>query len=119
MVKTLFHPLAPLVLFSVALAALLSTYVVVGIAPSEAFALVAGLCWWILVGLWLVADARRRSAIPCFDFGFFCYLFLPVVVPWYCLSSRGRRGILLLATIAGLWLAPYLVAGVVWAALHG
>jgi hypothetical protein len=113
------YPLAPLLLFSVALTALLVTYLAVGLAPSPTFELVASFCWSILLALWIVGDARRRTGVPCFDFGFFCYLFLPVAVPWYCLWSRGLRGSLTLVAITLLWLVPYIVGSVVWLALYG
>jgi hypothetical protein len=119
MARFLVHPLAPLLLFSLAFSALLVTYPAVGLAPSPTFEFVASFFWSILVALWIVADARRRTGVPCFDFGFFCYLLLPIAVPWYCFWSRGWRGLLLLISIAVLWLAPYLVANVVWLALYG
>ncbi len=54
------HPFGPLLLFSITLAALLSTYVAAGVRPSEMFQILAAFCWWILLTLWLVADARRQ-----------------------------------------------------------
>ena len=83
------------------------------------FDLAASFCWSVLLAFWIVADARRRTGVPCFDFGFFCYLFLPVAVPWYCCWSRGLRGLQMLVAIALLWLAPYVVANIVWLAMCG
>jgi hypothetical protein len=117
--RFLAHPLTPLILFSVALTGLLTVCLVSGESPSTPFKAVASFSWSMLLALWIIIDARRRSRVPCFDFGLFCYLFLPVVVPWYCFWSRGWRGVLTLAALAGLWLAPYLVASVVWLALYG
>jgi hypothetical protein len=118
-VQTLvFKPLAPLFFFSLALTALLSICLVAGFAPSATFELVASISWSLLVAFWVVADARRRKCVPCYDFGMFCYLFLPWVVPWYCFWSRGWRGALTLATILCLWLAPYVVATIVWRILY-
>jgi hypothetical protein len=88
-------------------------------APSPTFQLVASFCWSLLLAFWIVADARRRNCVPCFDFGFFCYLFLPVAVPWYCFWSRGLRGAFMLITFAVLWLVPYLAATIFWVALYG
>lgn len=116
--QILVHPLMPLLIFSLTLAALLTTYLVAGSAPSATFELVAAVSWSLLLALWIVADARRRTGIPCFDFGFFCYVLLPVAVPWYCFWSRGWRGVLTLSAIVGLWLAPYIVASMVWLALY-
>jgi hypothetical protein len=117
--QLLFHPLGPLLLFSMTLTALLATYLAAGLTPSTEFEIVASLSWSLLLALWVVADARRRTGIPCFDFGFYCYVFLPFVVPWYCFWSRGWRGVLTLTTIAGLWLAPFIIANVVWLAMYG
>jgi hypothetical protein len=117
--KYITNPLAPLLTFSLALTALLVTYLAVGLAPSLLFELLASFCWSILVALWIVTDARRRTAVPCFDFGFFCYLFLPLAFPWYCIWSRGWRGLLTMIAIGVLWLAPYIVASLVWLAWYG
>ncbi|MCI0332520.1 MAG: hypothetical protein L0228_04780 [Planctomycetes bacterium] len=113
------HPIAPLLLFSIVLAALLAAYLAVGMSPSTSFEVVASFSWSLLLAFWVVADARRRKGIPCFDFGLFCYVFLPLVVPWYCFWSRGWRGALTLVAIAGLWLAPYIIAMAVWLILYG
>jgi hypothetical protein len=72
------HPIAPLVIFTIALSALLIVYIAAAVSPSGAFEFVASFSWSLLLALWVVADARRQTGIPCFDFGFFCYLFLPV-----------------------------------------
>jgi hypothetical protein len=117
--RSIYHPIAPLVAFSIALAALLTIYLAAWLSPSPAFEFVASFWWSVLLAIWIVADARRRSGVPCFDFGFFCYLFLPVAVPWYCFWSRGWRGMLTLLSIVGIWLAPYVVAGLVWEAMYG
>jgi hypothetical protein len=87
--------------------------------PSTTFELLASVSWSLLVALWVVVDARRRACTPCFDFGFFCYVFFPVAVPWYCFWSRGWRGALTLVIILGLWFAPHIVASVAWIALSG
>lgn len=116
---SLAHPLAPFVLFSLALAALFSTYLMAGSAPSPTFETLASIFSSWLLALWIVADARRRHDTPCFDFGFFCYLFMPVLVIWHCFWSRGWRGALMLALIAAIWLAPYVIAGAVWQVLYG
>lgn len=113
------HPFAPQLVFAIALAALLIAYLVAGFAPSDTFQTVAGLNWSLLLAFWIVADARRRRCTPCFDFGFFCYLFLPLAVPWYCFWSRGWRGALTLVAVYGLGLAPYIVASVAWQLLYG
>ena len=111
--------LAPLVYFSMALSLFLVAYLADGDTPSERFQVIASFGWSLLLAMWLVADARRHHHTPCFDFGLFCYLFLPLMVPWYCFWSRGRRGAMTLMAIIGLWLAPHLVTAMVWGMLYG
>jgi hypothetical protein len=116
--KLVTHPLAPLLLFAVILTALLTTYPAAGFAPSESFETVAAFAWSFLVLFWIVADARRRIGIPCFDFGFLCYAFLPLAVPWYCFWSRGWRGAMLLLMIFGLWAGPHILANIIGSAIY-
>jgi hypothetical protein len=112
-------PLAPLLAFSIALAAILTVSLIAGVSLSETSGLIVAFCWSLLVAFWVLADARRRGCVLCFDFGLYCYLFLPCVVPWYCFWSRGWRGALTLSAIVSLWLAPYIIATVVWQVLYG
>ena len=74
------HPLSPL-LFSIVLALSFSAYLASGLVPSEAFQIVASSTWTVLLAMWVMGDARRRERTPCLDFGLFCYLFSPIVVP--------------------------------------
>jgi hypothetical protein len=64
----------------------------------------------LFVFLWVLADARRRKA-PCFDSGFLVLAWFPFSVLAYLLWSRGRRGLLTLAGLAGLYLVPWLCGG--------
>jgi hypothetical protein len=116
---TFLHPLTPLVAFSFVFSALISAYFVAGYTPTDRIQVLGAIIWALLLAWWIVADARRREGIPCFDFGFFCYLFLPVAVPWYCLWSRGWRGVFVLFLLATLWLAPYFIATIVWQLMYG
>jgi hypothetical protein len=113
-----FHPLTPLLLFALISSALLTTYRAVGMAPSPSFEMSAGVFWGLLLAFWVVADARHRTGVPCFDFGFLCWVFLPIAVPWYCFWSRGWRGSITLGVIACLWLAHYVVARIIWQMLY-
>lgn len=117
--RLLLHPLAPLIGFSLALTAFYVGYLLAGYAPSNLFLTLTSLVWGLLLPMWVVADARRSCAVPCFDFGFLCWLALPVSLPWYCFWSRGWRGAFVLFLIAGLFFAPYLVASAVWQAMYG
>jgi hypothetical protein len=117
--QLLFHPLAPLVIFAIVVSALFAAYFAAGYAPSRTFEAVVQLSWAILLAYWVFVDARAGHRIPCFDFGLFCYLLLPITLPWYCFWSRGWRGGMLLLFLYGLGIAPYVVASIVWESLYG
>ena len=106
------HPLAPLVLYSVVLTLCWSLSFATGRA-APTFELLAGYGWVWLTVFWIAADARRRRRVPCFDFGFLCIAFYPISLPWYCVWSRGWRGLLMLGLLACLWVLPILFAAVI------
>ncbi|HET6424939.1 MAG TPA: hypothetical protein VFG20_14725 [Planctomycetaceae bacterium] len=114
MTKIVFHPLMPLVLLSV-----LQTVFMVGtmqmnsVMPGEAEATLS-FGWSALLACWIEADARRRRQTPCFDFGFLCCLCLPLATIWYCLRTRGWKGVLLLFGLTVIWIAPYGIAMTLW-----
>jgi hypothetical protein len=87
-----FDPLAPLVLFSLTASVLSAAYLFAGRAPTPTFDLVVQLSWAVLLVFWVVVDARQGHRIPCFDFGLFCYLFLPVTLPSYCFGRVAGEG---------------------------
>lgn len=111
------HPLAPMVTLSLAMSLALTGYLVLGATPSRGFEAITSALLAFALALWIRADAKRRRLTPCYDFGFLCYLTLPIATPWYCFWSRGWRGGLTLLLLIGLWLAPYLVAVVCWLVL--
>jgi hypothetical protein len=117
--SVLYYPLSPLVIFAVLLSAIYSTYLFAGMAPSPRFDVVTSLCWAFLLVYWMVADARRRLHVPCFDFGFLCYVLLPLSIPWYCFWSRGWRGALIFLVLLAIFLAPNILAMIVWRGLYG
>jgi len=69
--------------------------------------------------LWVEADVRRRSGLPCYDFGFLVAVCLPASLIWYAIWSRGWRGLFLLAALFGLMLVPWLSAVAAWLLLYG
>ena len=119
MIKILYHPLSPLVIFAVVLSTIFSIYLLAGMSPSPTFEVVATFCSGFLLIYWMVADARQRGQVPCFDFGFLCYILFPLTLPWYCFWSRGWRGVLMLLLLVAIFLTPYVVSTVVWIALYG
>jgi hypothetical protein len=106
------HPLAPLAVFALAMAFALCTLVAVGTDPSPGAELVLGYGWALMLLLWVDADARKRRQLPCYDFGLLAVVLFPVSVAWYCLWSRGWRGLLVLLALVSLWLLPYVAAAV-------
>lgn len=111
------HPLAPLVALALATAAALCAYVAAGTAPSPGAELAFGYGWALMLLLWVDADARQSRRLPCYDFGLLAILLFPLSLAWYCLWSRGWRGLLLLLALLGLWLLPYLTALAFWVVL--
>src|SRR5579871_6360931 len=75
--RVVYHPLAPLVFYSAALAALLIIYMTAGSSPSPGFRVAASAGWTIMAVLAIVNDARRRRLVPCYDFGLYCWVSFP------------------------------------------
>jgi hypothetical protein len=62
--------------------------------------------------LWVYYDADRPDFKKPFDFGFIVYVFWPIALPWYLITTRGLEGILIFFGFISLWLGPWL-AGLV------
>jgi len=118
MTRLIAHPFAPLIVFAAIIALVFSGYLAMGVTPSTDLQAIVAVMWALLFATWVMADARRGQSLP-YDFGFFCYVFMPIIVPAYCFWSRGWRGALTLATLLAIWFAPYLVAIVLWTFLYG
>ena len=119
MLRMLLYPLAPLVALSLIMCAVFCAYTLVGIAPSPLAQMLSTVGWALLLLIWMDIDARHRRCVPCFDFGYLACLTFPVSLVWYCLWSRGWRGMLMVGILVGLYLGPWLVATVVWAIKWG
>jgi hypothetical protein len=89
------------------------------IVPSPTFEMVTSVSWAFLIIYWMVADARYRRKVLCFDFVFLCYVLFPLTVLWYCFWSRGWRGILTLLGLVLLFCVPYIIAIIVWNLQYG
>lgn len=59
----------------------------------------------VTVVLWIAADMVERGRTPCFDLPFLLLMAFPVSLFWYCISTRGWRGLLL---ALGLLMLVYL-----------
>jgi hypothetical protein len=117
--RFLCHPLTPLLTFDVALTVCLWAYLLAGHSVSPIFSPLATFGWFLLLVLWTDADARYRRQVPCFDFGLLVWQFFPLSVAWYCLWSRGWRGLGMMTILFALWLAPYFAAQVFCMVLYG
>jgi len=94
-------------------------YVAVAIEPAPVIVLFTSCAPLIAVGLWLQKDARRAGVGSIYDWGFFLWLFWPVVIPWYAFKTRGPSGWRLAAALLGLAVAPLITAYVFSVLLYG
>jgi hypothetical protein len=116
-VAALTHPLAPLLVWTLATTVALCIAVHARNEPSPIAEAVLRYGWTLMLLLWMDADARRRRQLPCYDFGLLAGFFFPISVPWYCFWSRGWRGIWVLLLLFAMWLFPYVLAIAWWAVL--
>ena len=116
--RLLLSPFIPLVGLSLLTTVLYCAYLLSRVAPSPLAQLIITTGWGIMVVLWMDADARRFRRLPCYDFGLLAAVSFPLSLFWYCLWSRGWRGVRMLLLLFGLWLAPYIIA-VIFAVVRG
>jgi len=117
-VKAIIHPLAPLIAMALVTAADLCAYVSIGRSPSPGVGLLLEFGWALMLVLWMDADARKLRRLPCYDFGMMVAIFFPLSLVWYCLWSRGWRGLLVLLMLLALFVVPYVIAAVLWGVLY-
>jgi len=101
-------PSRQLVLATCLTSLLAASYGATGEPPSLLGELILGFVPPLVVLSWVLADASERSCVPCFDFGFVLWVFLPISLVWYVLSTRGRKGLRLLFGLLGLLVAPWI-----------
>ncbi|WP_145057554.1 hypothetical protein [Adhaeretor mobilis] len=80
----------------------------------ESWHRLVGIVWGVLVVLWILADSKLRKRTLFYDYGFLALLLFPVSLLWYCFSTRGWRGGFMIGLVLALWVAPYLIADLVW-----
>ena len=68
---------------------------------------------WVLAW-WVLDDARQRRIPTSIDHGWFAFFAWPIVLPYHLLQTRGIRGGFVLLSFAGLFVASYLIAVLVW-----
>jgi hypothetical protein len=69
-----------------------------------------------LLATWLIADTRQSGrAQPTFDYGWFILFAFVVYVPYYLFSTRGWRGLLILAVMVLVFFLPLVLGALVGA----
>ena len=68
-----------------------------------------GLIFLVLTIMWAMADAETSDFEKPFDFGFLMYIFWPVALPYYLISTRGIEGMVLFFGLISIWLGPWLL----------
>lgn len=71
-----------------------------------------GFIFLIITIIWAIADSKTNDFEKPFDFGFLMYVFWPVALPYYLISTRGMEGVVFLFGLLGIWVGPWL-AGLV------
>lgn len=84
-------------------------YLASGFEPPPAFPLLntIGLLW--LVGWWLLRDSRHRGIPWIYDIGFFLCIAWPLILPYYLLTTRRAKGLLLIFAFVGTYIAALAV----------
>jgi hypothetical protein len=113
------HPWITLLAAILVLTVFQGAYVVAGVSPSDLAITLSTCGLGLAFVLWVLADARQRQRVPCYDFGLLIIAYFPVSLLWYVFSSRGWRGMLTLAALLGLMLVPSLAATLVWLLKYG
>lgn len=67
-----------------------------------------GLIFLFLSIQWVNCDADRENFSKPFDFGFLVYIFWPIALPWYLISTRGIEGLLVYLGFIAVWLLPWI-----------
>ena len=68
----------------------------------------------LIIGSWVIADARKRGRQLCYDYDSFVFLAYPIIAPVYLFQTRGVRGFLTLLLFAAIWLIAMLPVFVVF-----
>ena len=68
----------------------------------------------LIIGSWVIADARKRGRQLCYDYDSFVFLAYPIIAPIYLFQTRGVRGFVTLLLFAAIWLIAMLPVFVVF-----
>src|SRR3954470_19948686 len=73
----------PLLVLGITQAACSLVYAVMQAEPPDDASRLLGLSVPLFIVYWIVADARQRRCVPCFDFGFLLAVSFPLSLVWY------------------------------------
>lgn len=104
--------LSTLILLSAGMAAVEVMLNSQGEVASDSTQSLWGLIFLVVTIVWAMADSETNEFEKPFDFGFLMYIFWPVALPYYLVSTRGLEGIVVFFGLIGIWLGPWL-AGLV------
>ncbi|MEP5765898.1 MAG: hypothetical protein ABJ308_14980 [Halieaceae bacterium] len=68
-----------------------------------------GFLYVILVGTWVLYDSKSGNFERPFDFGLFLYLFLPFLLVYYLVKTRGHEGVVTYMGFIAIYLLPEFV----------
>jgi len=88
-----------------------------GSNPSVEADFIWGIGFYVLLALWMRADAQQRSFPLPLDYGLLLYAFGPIYLPWYMWCTRRWQGVVIAVVILFAGYAPYLIGDLVWAYL--
>lgn len=74
---------------------------------SDSAATVWAIVFIVLVAMWVQDDSRGKDFDKPFDFGLFLYLFLPFLLPYYLIKTRGFEGVVTFFGFAAIYWLPF------------
>jgi hypothetical protein len=87
------------------------------VRPSAAFAVMYYGGTALLVGYWILADARRLGIPRTVDVGWFVVSGWPLALPYHLVKTRGAKGGVALLGLIGLFALTYVLSLLVFFAL--
>ena len=66
-----------------------------------------------LLSIWVRLDRRHRDLGLPFEFDAFVFFGWPVVVPYYLYRTRGKRGLVVIAAVYTLYVAPVVISSII------
>ena len=84
-------------------------YLGLAIVPSPAFRLLYSLSFLWIMGWWLMEDGRNYELKWPYGWGFFLYLAMWFMTPYYLFKTRGLRAFVTIAAFTGVYIGTYMV----------